>query len=81
MWSKRRAWPFLASGWILENFWYFSDKIDTYVPRNGFWNKRANYEAPAFQIWPASYWIGGNLSFSPKVDQNFWHQTILSIVH
>ena len=21
--SKRRAWPFLASGWILENFWYF----------------------------------------------------------
>ena len=23
--SKRRAWPFLASGWILENFWCFSD--------------------------------------------------------
>ena len=22
---KRRAWPFLASGWILENFWCFSD--------------------------------------------------------
>ena len=23
--SKRRAWPFIASGWILENFWCFSD--------------------------------------------------------
>ena len=23
--SKRRAWPFLASGWILEFFWCFSD--------------------------------------------------------
>ena len=23
--SKRRAWPFLASGWILEIFWCFSD--------------------------------------------------------
>ena len=22
---KRRAWPFLASGWILENFWCFYD--------------------------------------------------------
>ena len=25
MWSKWRAWPFLASGWILENIWCFSD--------------------------------------------------------
>ena len=25
MWSKRRAWPFLASGWSLEIFWRFSD--------------------------------------------------------
>ena len=23
--SKWQAWPFLASGWILENFWCFSD--------------------------------------------------------
>ena len=23
--SKRREWPFLASGWILEKFWIFSD--------------------------------------------------------
>ena len=23
--SKWRAWPFLASGWILENFWCFYD--------------------------------------------------------
>ena len=23
--SKRREWPFLASGWILETFWCFSD--------------------------------------------------------
>ena len=37
--SKRRAWPFLASRWILEFFWCFSDKIDTYVPRNDFWKK------------------------------------------
>ena len=26
-------------------------------------------------------WIGGNLSFSPEVDQNFLHPTIWSIVH
>ena len=38
--SKWREWPFLASGWILENFWCFSDKIDTYVPRNDFWKKK-----------------------------------------
>ena len=37
--SKGRAWPFLASGWILENFWCFYDKIDTYVPINDFWKK------------------------------------------
>ena len=37
--SKRRAWPFLTSGWILENFWCFYDKIDTYVPRNDFCKK------------------------------------------
>ena len=37
--SKRRAWPFLASCWILETFWCFSDQIDTYVPRNDFWKK------------------------------------------
>ena len=23
--SKRRAWPFVARGWILQNFWSFSD--------------------------------------------------------
>ena len=27
--SKLRAWPFLASCWILEFFWCLSDKIDT----------------------------------------------------
>ena len=37
--SKRRAWPFVARGWILQNFWSFSDWIDTYVPRNDFWKK------------------------------------------
>ena len=36
---KRRAWLFLASGWILENFLCFSYYIDTYVPRNNFWKK------------------------------------------
>ena len=25
MWSKRREWPFLSSGWILEFFWCFYD--------------------------------------------------------
>ena len=80
--SKRREWPFLASGWILEFFWCFSDEIDTYVPRNDFLKKqRANYETAAVQIWPASNWIDENLSFSPEVDKNFWHPTILSIVH
>ena len=37
--SKRWEWPFLASGWILEFCWCFSDKKDTYVPRNDFWKK------------------------------------------
>ena len=32
-----------------------------------------------FDLLPAE--IGENLSFSPKVDQNFLHQTIWSIVH
>ena len=80
--SKRQAWPFLASGWILENFWCFYDKIDTYVPRNDFCKKwRANYEVATVQIWPVSTWIDENFSFSPEVDQNFLHLTILSIVH
>ena len=43
--------------------------------------KIANNEAAAVQIWPASNWIGGNLSFSREVDQNFLHPTIWSIVH
>ena len=71
--SKRRAWPFLASSWILENFCCFYDKIDTYVSRNDLKEQRANYKAAAVQISPASYWIGGNLSFSREVDQNFLH--------
>ena len=36
---KTAGLPFLSSGWILEFFWCFSDKIDTYVPRNDFWKK------------------------------------------
>ena len=43
--------------------------------------KKANYEADAVQIWPASSWIGRNLSFSPEVDQNFWHPSIWSILN
>ena len=39
MWSKRRAWPFLDSGWILEFFWCLKEKIDTYVPINDFLKK------------------------------------------
>ena len=37
--------------------------------------------AATIQIWPASCWISGNLSFSLEVDQNFWHPTIWSIVN
>ena len=43
--------------------------------------KIANYEATEVQIWLASYLIGGNLSFSPEMDQGFWHPTIWSIVN
>ena len=37
MGSKRRAWPFPHSGWILENFWCFSNEIAIFVPKNDFW--------------------------------------------
>ena len=37
--SKKREWPFLANGWILEFFWCNYDYLDTYVPRNHFWKK------------------------------------------
>ena len=49
MWSKRRAWPFVARGGILQKICWISGEIATCIPRNNFWKKKswANYEAAA----------------------------------
>ena len=49
--SKWREWPFLASCWILENFWCFSDYIDTYVLEMFFGkNKKQTMRQPQFKF-------------------------------
>jgi hypothetical protein len=56
--SKRRAWTFLASGWILQNYLWISDKISTCEPENDFWKKSwSNYDAALVQIYPTFTWI------------------------
>ena len=62
--SKLTTQPFLARGWILQNYWRISDEIDSCVTKNDFFKKSwANYEAVVVQIWPGSTWIGRYLSF------------------
>jgi hypothetical protein len=56
--SKRRAWTFLARGWILHNYLENSNKTSTCEPENVFLEKsRANYDAALVQIFPTSSWI------------------------
>jgi hypothetical protein len=58
MWSKRRAWTFLARGWILQNYLRISDKIYTCELENDFLEKSwANYDAALVQIFVTSSWI------------------------
>jgi hypothetical protein len=70
MWSKRRAWTFLARGWILHNYIYGSLIKHLLVnPENDFWKKSwANYDIVVVQIYRASCWIGKSLSFLWKVN-------------
>jgi hypothetical protein len=43
--SKRRAWTFLARGWILQNYLWIYDKTSTCEPENDFLKKSwANYD-------------------------------------
>ena len=70
LWSKRQAWPFVARGWILQNFCCFFDEMNTFVPKNDIWKKSwANYESPLVQIWPRSYQIERILSIWRGVDR------------
>jgi hypothetical protein len=58
MWSKRRAWTFLARGRILQKYLWVSDKTSTCEPENDFLEKSwANYNAALVQIFPTSSWI------------------------
>jgi hypothetical protein len=67
--SKRRAWTFLARGWILHNYLWIYDKTSTYKPENDFWKKSwANYDTVVVQIYPASYWIGKSFYFLWKIN-------------
>ena len=80
--SRRRAWPFIARGWILRKYWCISDEIGSCVPKNDFYEKsRENYEAHVVQIWPVSTWIGRNLCFSKEVDETFSVAKIWLFVH
>jgi hypothetical protein len=58
--SKRRAWIFLARGWILQNYLWISDKTSTREPKNDFFFLKkswANYDAAVVQIFPTFCWI------------------------
>jgi hypothetical protein len=37
--SKRRAWTFLARGWILQKYLWIYDKTSNCEPENDFWKK------------------------------------------
>jgi hypothetical protein len=49
--------PFLARGWILQNYLCIFDKTSTCEPKNDFLEKSwANYDAALVQIFPTSSW-------------------------
>jgi hypothetical protein len=67
--SIRRAWTFLARGWILQNYLWIYDKTSICDPENDFLKKSwENYDTVVVQIYLASYWIGKSLSFLWKVN-------------
>ena len=71
--SKRWTWPFIPRCRILQESWYISDEIGTFVSKNDFFKKSwANYEAHVVQFWPAYNWIDRKLSFSREVDGNLY---------
>ena len=73
LWSKRRAWRFLARGraslnlhWISKETWYYESKNDFYQKS---W---ASDHVPVVQTGPTSCRFGRNLSFSPGVNGKVW---------
>ena len=69
LWSKRRAWRFLARGWASLNLQWISDEIAYYEPKKYFYKKSwALDHVPVVQIWPTSYRFGRNLCFLRGVD-------------
>jgi hypothetical protein len=71
--SKRRAWPFLARGWVLQKYHWIYDEIYICEAKNDFWEKSwTYYEAPVVQIWPISNWFDRSLSFSWEIYGNHW---------
>jgi hypothetical protein len=74
--SKRRAWTFLAGGWILQNYLWIYDKTSICDPENDFLKKSwKNYDTVVVQIYLASYGIGKSLSFLWKVNAKHHTQT------
>ena len=70
LWSKRRAWRFLARGWVSPNLHWISNKTAYCESKNDFCKKSWAYDnVPVVQIGPSSYRFGRHLSFSPGVDR------------
>jgi hypothetical protein len=71
--SKQQAWPFLARGWVLENYHWIYDEIYTCEAQNDFLKKSwTYYEAPIVQIWPISNRFGRSLSFLWQTHGKLW---------
>ena len=69
LYSKRRAWSFLARGWASLNLKWISDEIACCEPINDFFkNSQALYHVLVVQILATSYRFGRNLSFSWGTD-------------
>ena len=70
LWSKRRAWRFLARGWVSPNLHWISNKTAYCESKNDFCKKSWAYDnVHVVQIGPTSYQFGRHLSFSSGVDR------------
>jgi hypothetical protein len=80
--SKRRAWTFLARGWILQNYLWINDKTSTCEPENNFLKKSwENYDTVLVQIYLHSYWIGRVCLFCESLIQSFIHTKKWRYIH
>ena len=82
LWSKRRAWRFLARGWVSPNLHWISNKTAYCESKNDFCKKSWAYDnVHVVQIVPTSYRFGRNLSLSPWVDRKVWDTQVGTFVH